>query len=130
MSADHVLRSSVVESRLTLGATPFNHLLGAWTLHQASLSPTTPLVHVTDTSEWSWRLIGNQMSIWNPAPKIAHEAITSFLDLWVEQATTTSAHSSSSLEFSNEIGVFSPNTSLHSESLTLATYHGAVVSHH
>jgi hypothetical protein len=46
MSADHVLRSSVEESRLTLGATPFDHLLGAWALRQASLPPTTPFVHV------------------------------------------------------------------------------------
>jgi hypothetical protein len=38
-----------------------------------------------------WHLIGNQMSIWNPAPEITHQAISSFLDLWVEQATTTSA---------------------------------------
>jgi hypothetical protein len=91
MSADHVLRLSVEESHLTLGVTSFNHLLGAWTLRQASLPPPTPFVHVTDTAEWSWHLIGNQMSIWNPAPEIAHQAITSFLDLLVEQATMTSA---------------------------------------
>jgi hypothetical protein len=49
MSADHVLRSTVEESRLTLGPTPFNHLLGPWALRQAGLSPTTPYEHVTDT---------------------------------------------------------------------------------
>jgi hypothetical protein len=63
MSADHVLRASVEESHLTLGSTPFTHLLGAWALRQAGLSPTTTFVHVTDTAEWSWRLIGNQISI-------------------------------------------------------------------
>jgi hypothetical protein len=33
--------------------------------------------------------IGDQISIWNPAPQLAHQAITSFLDLWVEKSSTS-----------------------------------------
>jgi hypothetical protein len=91
MSADHVLRSSVEESRLTLSATPFNNLLGAWAIRQAGLAPNTPYNHITDTDAWSWAQIGNLLTVWNPAPELAHQAITACLDLWVEQATTTSA---------------------------------------
>jgi hypothetical protein len=91
MSADHVLRSTVEESRLSLHAVPFSHLLGAWALRQANLLPTAPYVHAHDTSDWTWDSIGNQTSIWTPSPEVAHQAITSFLDLWVERSATTSA---------------------------------------
>jgi hypothetical protein len=74
-----------------LNAVPFNHLLGAWALRQANLLPTAPYVHVDDTAEWTWEKMGNQISIWNPSPELAHQAITSFLDLWVERSATTSA---------------------------------------
>jgi hypothetical protein len=91
MSADHVLRSSVEESRLTLSALPFNPILGAWALRQAGFPPSTEYTQITDTADWSWNRIGDQVSIWNPAPELAHQAITSFLDLWVEKSSTTAA---------------------------------------
>jgi hypothetical protein len=91
MSADHLLRSSVEESRLTLGALPFNVILGAWALQRAGFPPTTEYNHITDSAEWSWERIGDQISIWNPSPELAHQAITAFLDLWVERSSTTSA---------------------------------------
>jgi hypothetical protein len=91
VSADHLLRSSVEESRLTLGPVPFTPLLGSWALRQVGLSPLSPYSHVTDTSPWTWDTIGTQLSIWTPSPELAHQAITTFLDLWVEKATCTAA---------------------------------------
>jgi hypothetical protein len=82
MSAEHVLRSSVEESRLTLSALPFNALLGrAWALCQSDFPTSTNYRHITNTDEWSWDQIGNQVTIWTPAPELAHQAITTFLDL-------------------------------------------------
>jgi hypothetical protein len=91
VAADHLLRSSVEESRLTLGPVPFTSLLGSWAIRQVGLSPLSPYSHVTDTSPWTWDTIGTQLSIWTPSPEIAHQATTTFLDLWVEKATCTAA---------------------------------------
>jgi hypothetical protein len=91
VSADHLLRSSVEESRLTLAAVPFNAVLGAWALRRADLPPITPYNHVSDMDNWTWEQVGNQLSVWSPSPELAHQAITAFLDLWVEQSGTTSA---------------------------------------
>jgi hypothetical protein len=89
MPAEHVLRSSVEESRLTLNSVPFNAILGAWALRQAGFPVQAPYRHISDTDKWSWAQIGNQISIWNPAPELAHQALTTFLDLWVEKSSTT-----------------------------------------
>jgi hypothetical protein len=91
MSADHVLRSSVEESRLTLSALPFNPILGAWALRQAGFPPSVPYNHITELEDWSWNRIGNHVTIWNPAPELTHQALTTFLDLWVEKSSTTAA---------------------------------------
>jgi hypothetical protein len=91
VSADHLLRSSVAESRLTLEAVPYTSLMGAWALQRAGLPVATPHWHITDDSEWSWAKLGDQVSIWTPSPEIAHQAITTFLDLWVERPATTAA---------------------------------------
>jgi hypothetical protein len=89
MSADHVLSSSVEASQLTLSALPFNAILGAWALRHAGFLPSAPYHHISDSEDWSWEHIGNQVTIWNPAPELAHQAITTFLDLWVEKSSTT-----------------------------------------
>jgi hypothetical protein len=52
VSADHLLQSSVAESRLTLEAVPYTSLMGAWALQRAGLPVVTPHWHITDDSEW------------------------------------------------------------------------------
>jgi hypothetical protein len=91
MSADHVLHSSVKESRLTLSALPFNLILGAWTLRQAGFPPSMKYNYITDLEDWSCDRIGNHVSIWTPAPELAHQVLTTFLDLWVKKSSTPAA---------------------------------------
>jgi hypothetical protein len=74
-----------------LSSLPFNAILGAWALRQAGFLPSTTYRHISDSADWSWEHIGNQVTIWNPAPELAHQAITTFLDLWVENSSTTAA---------------------------------------
>jgi hypothetical protein len=38
------------------------------------------------TTKWEWVDIVGQLLIWNPTPKISNQAISHFLDFWVERA--------------------------------------------
>jgi hypothetical protein len=89
ISPDRMLRSTVEESRMTLEAIPLTPALGRWILNLVGLSKNTKYTHHTSMSSWDWDGIFQKLSIWNPSPEIARQALSHFLDCWVERAHET-----------------------------------------
>jgi hypothetical protein len=118
VSADRLQRSSVEESRLALQGIPFNEIMGKWALRATGLPMDTAYQHHSDLSSWAYADIDQQWSIWTPSPEIARQAISHFLDYWVEHPWYTGAifliprvfqrqwgHLSKSI---TELGIFQP----------------------
>jgi hypothetical protein len=89
VSPDRLLRSSIEESRLTLQALPMTAGLGTWVLRRIGLPVDLPYVHHSDQSSWSFAQIQGRWNFYTPSPELARQAITTFLDYWVEDAETT-----------------------------------------
>jgi hypothetical protein len=83
--------SSLTIAAQVLAAVPFSPSLGGWLLEQVGLPACLPYTQCGTTTAWSFELIFGKLSIWNPTPEIARQALRAFLDIWVEGATTTSA---------------------------------------
>jgi hypothetical protein len=88
-SADRILRSSVEESRLALGAVLFTPVLGAWLVKAAGLPPHTAYQHHDDLGMSEYHKIDRQWTIWTPSPEVGRQAISTFLDYWVEHPDGT-----------------------------------------
>ena len=91
LSAERVRVSSLLESSAALNCVPFSFELAAWALAQVGLPPWSRFSHHTSLDPWRFADISGQLSIWTPTPEVARQAITAFLDIWVEDARTTSA---------------------------------------
>jgi hypothetical protein len=91
LSPDHLLRSTVEESRISLGAVPLSLPLEQWLLRLAGVPEQMTYTRHHSNSSWEWVDIIGQLLIWYPIPEIANQAICHFLDFWVERAGTTQA---------------------------------------
>jgi hypothetical protein len=89
LSPDRMLRSTVEESHISLGAVPLSLPLKQWLLRLVGIQVKTAYTRHHSTSNWDWVDIIGKLSIWNPIPEIANQAICNFLDFWVERACTT-----------------------------------------
>jgi hypothetical protein len=49
----------------------------------------TPFLHVQSLDDWTFSRIHNRLTIWNPVPEVARQALRFFLDVWVEAPLTT-----------------------------------------
>ena len=83
--------SSLTIASSVLDAVPFTLSLGHWLLCQAGLPWWYSYNHFGTSTRWAFDSIFGQLSIWTPSPETARQALRSFLDIWVEGATTTSA---------------------------------------
>jgi hypothetical protein len=82
-------RSSIMESSLALGGTPFSPSLALWALMRVGL-PLNTTYQLQDTlSDWSFERVYGKTSLWLPVPEVARQALVSFLDIWVEGPTRT-----------------------------------------
>jgi hypothetical protein len=82
-------RSSIMESSLALGGTPYSAALALWALDRVGL-PLNTTYQLQDTlSDWSFDRVYGQTSMWLPVPEVARQALVSFLDIWVEGPTKT-----------------------------------------
>jgi hypothetical protein len=79
----------VEESHLALGAVPFNPVLGAWLLKSVGLALNTEYHHHDDLGTWGFHEIHRQWTIWTPSPEVGRQAISTFLDYWVEHPDGT-----------------------------------------
>lgn len=78
------------ETRLALHSFPSSVALRDWLTSVLSLPlQGAPLLH--DTSPWVWATIGHRYTVWTPSPEVAHLAIHTFLNFWVESPWDTSA---------------------------------------
>jgi hypothetical protein len=84
-----MLRSTLEESRMTLEAIPLTPALSQWILATVGLPTNTPYSQHTSITSWDWDEIFQKVSLWNPAPEIALQALSHFLDCWVERAHET-----------------------------------------
>lgn len=91
LSAERVRISSLLESSAALNCFPFSGARAAWALAQVGLPPWTGFTHHNSLDPWGFDDIHGKVSIWTPTPEIARQAITAFLDIWVEDAEATSA---------------------------------------
>jgi hypothetical protein len=80
--------SSLLASERVLSAVPYCPLLGAWALVQVGLTGT-PFVHVLSLDNWTFSMVHNRLTIWNPVPEVACQALRFFLDAWIEAPLTT-----------------------------------------
>jgi hypothetical protein len=88
-SADRLERTSLEESRQALEGMPHGPLLGSWVARELGLPRRTAFVHHHDRSAWRFEAIGGQWTLWTPSPEVARQAISTFLNLWVEQPDIT-----------------------------------------
>ena len=91
MSPERVRQSSLTESSQALFQVPFRPALGEWALMHLGLAPWALYSWQSTLSPWSFESIFGKLSIWTPTPETARQALTSFLDIWVEGACDTSA---------------------------------------
>jgi hypothetical protein len=91
LSAERVRVSSLLESSTALNCFPFSFQRAEWALSQVGLAPWTSYTHHNALDPWRFEDIHGKLSIWTPTPEIARQAITAFLDIWVEDAASTSA---------------------------------------
>jgi len=91
LSAARLRRSSLIESSQALAAAPFSHALVQWAVHCIGLPPWTPYHHIASLDPWLFHEIHGRLTVWTPTPEMARQSIASFLDVWVEDASTTSA---------------------------------------
>jgi hypothetical protein len=89
MSPERHTVTSILASQRVLEAIPFSPQLVAWALNQLGLDGT-PYHHMASLDDWIFANIHNGLSIWNPAPEVARQALRCFLDAWVEAPLTTS----------------------------------------
>ena len=83
-----LLRSSICEAQLSLGCTPFHPTLADWVIQTLYLEVAT-YTHHHDLSTWDFQNIIHRWTLWTPSPELAHQAISTFLDIWVESPWTT-----------------------------------------
>jgi hypothetical protein len=84
-----IYRFSLTEASLALGQVRFTAALGQWILELVGLSPYERYSLHCSISRWSFQDIFRQVSMWIPTPEIARQALVKYLDIWVEEATTT-----------------------------------------
>jgi hypothetical protein len=89
LSPQRIYRSSLTEASLALGQVRFIAALGQWVLDLVGLSQNEPYVLHCSTSRWNFQDIFRKISMWIPTPEIARQTLVKFLDIWVEEATTT-----------------------------------------
>jgi hypothetical protein len=90
LAPSRLTRSSIMESSLALGGTPYSLALAQWALDQAGLPQDTKYQLQDTLSNWHFDKIYGQTSMWFPVPEVARQALVCFLDIWVEGPTHTS----------------------------------------
>jgi hypothetical protein len=83
--------SSLTESSIALVSVPFCWPLARWAETILDLPYGTVRQHFDTLDPWRFELLQNRWSIWTPVPEVARQAITFFLDCWVEQPMSTGA---------------------------------------
>jgi hypothetical protein len=90
LAPSRLTRSSILESSLALGGTPYSVDLAEWALDAVGL-PKDTVYQLQDTlSNLHFDKIYGQISMWFPVPEVARQALVCFLDIWVEGPTHTS----------------------------------------
>jgi hypothetical protein len=84
LAPERLRSSSLLESSQVLTGAPFSPALAEWALGLIDRRPWTPYEHIAALADWSFERIHDRMSIWTPGPELARQAITAFLDIWVE----------------------------------------------
>jgi hypothetical protein len=90
MSRTRYPHSSITLAEQVLSAVPFFWEIGQWLLATVGLRPDQSYRHVASLDPWKFHDIYGGLTIWNPTPELARQALRSFLDIWVEGATITS----------------------------------------
>jgi hypothetical protein len=89
-SVDWIEQTSFLEeSRRALQGMPNGPLLGPWVARELGLPTGTGFVHHHDLSVWRFGEISGKWTLWTPSPEVAHQAISTFLNFWVEQPDLT-----------------------------------------
>jgi hypothetical protein len=82
---------SIFPSRIRPGSGPvqYTRALGQWALQRVGLEEVTTFSLYHSLSAWDFEHVSQQTSMWIPAPEIARQALVKFMEIWVENATTT-----------------------------------------
>jgi hypothetical protein len=73
MSPEQHTVSSVLASHQVLQAIPYQPALCQWALlEQVGLPCHKPCQHIDSLDEWTFDNVNDQVSIWTPAPELAH----------------------------------------------------------
>jgi hypothetical protein len=91
MTPERTRWSSLKESSIALHSVPFGWPLAKWAESTIGLPHGTVEQHFGTLDPWSFDLVQNRWSIWTPIPEIARQALSFFLDCWVEQPMSTGA---------------------------------------
>jgi hypothetical protein len=91
MSPERTRTTSLLESSNALSAVPFVWPLASWAEKRLNLPPNSIRHQFGSLDPWSFDLMRDRWTIWTPTPEIARQAISTFLDLWVEVPLTMAA---------------------------------------
>ena len=62
-----------------------------WAFNQLPCVHALPWRHIGSLDNWDFSQLQHHMTFWTPTPKLARQAITTFLQSWCEQATIMGA---------------------------------------
>jgi hypothetical protein len=91
MTPERTRGTSLMESSVALGPVPFCWALARWVENTIGIPPGSFNQHFDTLDPWSFRLVQDCWTIWTPIPEVARQAISFFLDCWVERPLTTGA---------------------------------------
>jgi hypothetical protein len=91
MTPERTRWSSLKESSVALGPVPFCWQLARWVETTIGILPGSFTQHFGTLDLWSFAQLQDRWSIWTPTPEVARQAISFFLDCWVERLLSTGA---------------------------------------
>jgi hypothetical protein len=91
MSPERTRATSLMESSNALASVPFSWALAAWAEQILHLPPASIHHHFGSLDAWPFERMQHGWTIWTPTPEIARQAISTFLDCWVETPLTMGA---------------------------------------
>jgi hypothetical protein len=91
MTPERTRWSSLTESSVALEPVPFCWHLAHWVESTIGIAHGSFAQHFGSLDPWTFALVKNRWTIWTPTPEVARQALSFFLDCWVEQPLTTGA---------------------------------------
>jgi hypothetical protein len=91
MTPERTRWSSLKESSVALGPVPFGWQLARWVETTIGIPPGAIGQHFGTLDPWTFAQVQDRWSIWTPTPEVARQAISFFLDCWVEKPLSTGA---------------------------------------